>query len=206
MASIIWSAVNSAIVPDVFINLEKNNYTAIRKTTKSVLTLMAGATIISTIIAPELLSILTTKEYHSAVYIMPAIMIGVFFTAVYSLYGNVLIFYKKSTLVMLATVGAAIINIVLNYIFINIYGYKAAAYTTFASFIVLAFFQWLMQNKICKEQIVSLRFLFGISLSVTVVCLLMNLIYSLLFVRIMILAILALFVFIYRKEIIKLMK
>lgn len=186
MATIIWSAVNSAIVPEMFIDLESRKYEHIKKTTVRVLLIMACATVFSTIIAPEILRILTTKEYYSAVTIMPAIMIGVFFTAVYGLYGNVLMFYKRSELVMLATIGAAAINIVANYIFIKLFGYQAAAYTTFSSFIILAIFEMIMQHRVISEDIIPIRLLLVLSFAVVTVCLLMIMLYSFFWVRIVI--------------------
>ena len=177
MATIIWSAINSAIVPEMFSSLEKKDYNRIRKTTVRVLLIMGSSIILSTIIAPELLQVLTTKEYYSSVNIMPAVMIGVYFTAVYGLYGNVLMFYKKSFLVMIATIGAALVNIVSNYIFIKQFGYQAAAYTTFISFILLAVLELIMKKRVVKEQIIPIRFLVFFSISLILVCLCMIMIY-----------------------------
>lgn len=203
MATIIWSAINSAIVPEMFANLEKRDYSSIRKTTAQVLLIMGSATIMSTVVAPEILQILTTKDYYSAVNIMPAIMIGVFFTAVYGLHGNVLMFYKKSHLVMVATIGAALVNIVTNYIFIQMFGYQAAAYTTFSSFILLAILEMFMQQHVVNEKIVPTRFLIIISLAVVLICLLVVWIYPYRWIRFAIISIGVLFLIINRRKIVE---
>ena len=203
MATIIWSAINSAIVPEMFLNLEKKDYRNIRRTTVRVLLLVGIATILSTVIAPELLQVLTTKEYYTAVNIMPAVMIGVFFTAVYGLYGNILMFYKKSHLVMAATMGAALVNIVSNYIFIQIFGYQAAAYTTFSSFILLAILEMFMQRHIIKEETIPTRFLIMISLAVVLICLLMVWIYPYRWIRLSIVSIGIVIALINRRKIIE---
>lgn len=52
---------------------------------------------------------------------------------------------------MYPAIIAAVSNLVLNYIFINLYGYMAAAYTTLFSYILFALFQGIWARKICKE-------------------------------------------------------
>lgn len=69
---------------------------------------------------------------------MPPIAMGVALTAVSNLYSNILIFYKKTKVVMLASGAASVVNLVLNYIFIPRFGYQAAAYTTLVAYIIMA--------------------------------------------------------------------
>lgn len=53
---------------------------------------------------------------------------------------------------MISAVTAAVVNVVLNFIFIARYGYMAAAYTTLVAYIVLAVMQMLGARKVCKEK------------------------------------------------------
>ena len=65
----------------------------------------------------------------------------------YHIYANIVYFYKKPKYVMIGSVTAVVINIILNYIFINLYGYLAAAYTTLICYLIQAFIDYLGMKK-----------------------------------------------------------
>ncbi len=71
-----------------------------------------------------------------------------FLTSVSNMYSNLLIYHKKTNYIMYSSIIAAIINLILNYICINIFGYMAAAYTTLVAYIVLAGAQVIFARKI----------------------------------------------------------
>ena len=60
---------------------------------------------------------------------IPPVTAGVFFTAMYSIYMRVELFYKQSGFATIATSIAALSNIALNYIFIQLFGAVAAGYS-----------------------------------------------------------------------------
>ena len=101
-----------------------------------------------TFLAPEIVRILATKEYYEAIYIMPPIAAGVFLTSVSNMYSNLLIYHKKTNYIMYSSTIAAIVNLILNFICINIFGYMAAAYTTLVAYIVLAGAQVIFARKV----------------------------------------------------------
>lgn len=189
IALILWSAINNAVVPVVFEKLKEKEYKYVENLTIKILILFSMGSVLVTLIAPEILFILTTPEYYSAVHMIPAIATGIYFTAVYGIYGNMLLFAKKSLQIMFATSGAAIINIILNYFFIRQYGYMAAAYTTFISFAMLAFMQGKMQLRIYKEEVVSTKYVVGISVITMCSCLMCNFFYEYFGIRYIMIAI-----------------
>ena len=73
---------------------------------------------------------------------------------------------------------AALVNLVLNYIFIKAYGYMAAAYTTLFSYILMALFQGLWARKLRKENgiegntVFDDRKLMVLAIATTLLCLL----------------------------------
>ena len=69
---------------------------------------------------------------------MPPIAAGVFLTSISNMYTNILIYYKKTKYIMYASIIAAVVNVILNLVFISRFGYMAAAYTTLVAYIVLA--------------------------------------------------------------------
>ena len=86
------------------------------------------------IFAPEALYIMGGKPYLVALYVMPPVACGCIFQFLYTMFVNVEQFSKKTIGMAFASASAAILNYVLNAIFIPRYGFIAAAYTTLAGF------------------------------------------------------------------------
>lgn len=150
LSLLVWQAINSSFVPYLFQNIDKEKHD-IKKVSNLLLEAYALISILMTFFAPEIVKILATKEYYDAIYIMPSIAAGVFFTSYANLYSNIAVYYKKTKYVMYPAIIAAGINLILNYIFIKMFGYMAAAYTTLFSYIVLAFLQAIWSKKVCIE-------------------------------------------------------
>ena len=100
---IAWNAMNGAYVPYLFKNIDNSDeHNNIRRTSSILLTLYTFIAFVMILLAPEIVRIMATQEYYEAVYIMPPIAMGVALTAVSNLYSNILIFYKKTKVIMLA--------------------------------------------------------------------------------------------------------
>lgn len=87
-------------------------------------------------IAPELIFLMGGIEYQTGLIFIVPIIAALFVLFIYSIYAAIELFYKKTSMVALSTVIAAILNLGLNFIFIPKYGGMAAALTTLASYIV----------------------------------------------------------------------
>ena len=150
LSLLVWQAINASFVPYLFQNIDKKEHN-IKQISNMLLEVYAVIAVLLTFFAPEIVKILATKEYYEAIYIMPSIAAGVFFTSYANLYSNLAVYYKESKYVMYPAIVAAILNLVLNYVFIKIFGYMAAAYTTLFSYIILAILQVIWSAKVCKE-------------------------------------------------------
>ena len=119
-------------------------------------------------------------------------------------------YYEKSMYITIGSISAAILNLVLNFIFIRLFGYKAAAYTTLLSYAVLSLFHYVMYKKACmingvKKEIFDIKRMFYISLFLILVSILITLIYDLIFVRYFLLIVLLFILFYSRKKIINML-
>lgn len=150
LSLMIWQAIHASFVPYLFQNIEYN-LKGVKRISTQIMLLYAVIAVAMTYMSPEIIKILATEEYYEAIYIMPPIAAGVFFTAFANIYSDLAVYYKKTHYVMYPAVIAALVNLVLNYIFITIYGYMAAAYTTLFSYILMAFIQAMWAKKLCKE-------------------------------------------------------
>ena len=146
---ILWSAINSSFIPFLFENVDKpEKQNDIKRISTQLLLAYGLGAFFITIVAPEIVRILATQEYYEAVYIMPPIAAGVFFTSVSNMYSNMLIYHKKTQYIMISSIIAAVVNVALNYYCIRIWGYEAAAYTTLIAYIILAAVQASQYQKI----------------------------------------------------------
>ena len=79
-----------------------------------------------------------------------------FFTFMYPIFGVFQFHFEKTKLIALATFVGAGLNIILNFIFINIFGYYAAGYTTLVCFIVFSLAHYLLMRKMCRDNLNSI--------------------------------------------------
>lgn len=89
------------------------------------------------IFSNELILLLTNKEYLMVVDIVWITVIGFNFFFLYTVYGQYTGYLKKTYLNSLFTMLAVSVNILLNYIFIPLYGLWAAAISTLISYFFL---------------------------------------------------------------------
>lgn len=101
--------------------------------------------------APEIVKIFAPKEFFEAIWIIPPIAMSSVFIFSYDLFSSFEFYFEKTYFVMIASVIGALANIGLNYIFINIFGYMAAGYTTLICYMLYAFGHYLFMSKICKD-------------------------------------------------------
>ena len=69
----------------------------------------------------------------------------------YSLISTITFYYEKTNLIMLVSCIVAGLNLVLNFIFIRIYGFVAAGYTTLICYIIYFFIHYVIVIRTCKE-------------------------------------------------------
>lgn len=183
LSLMVWQAINASFVPYLFQNIEKKGH-RIKTITNMLMAAYAAIAVLLTCFAPEIVRILATEEYYEAIYIMPPIAAGVFFTSYANLYSNIAIYYKKTKYVMYPAIVAACINLGLNYICIKAFGYMAAAYTTLVSYIVLVALQVFWSKKVCDENnnpissVFDSRFMFMLAVITTIASFFGLLLYS----------------------------
>lgn len=196
---IVWSAINSSLVPYTYEKCKDKDYKSIAKVTTPILLLFATVCCFVILLAPEVVRVMATEEYYEAIYVIPPIVGGVFFQVQYYIYANVVYYYKKPKYVMVASVTATIINIILNYIFISIYGYFAAGYTTIVSYIIQALIDYWAMRKVVGKSVYNMKEIYMLSGAVIFIALFSNLLYSLTIIRYVIASAIVIFL-IYKKN------
>lgn len=86
-------------------------------------------------ISPEIVAFLGGKEYMMGKYVAIPMIVDGFILFLYNIIVSAEYYKKKTTYIMLGTLFAAVIDVITNYIFIQKYGFIAAAYTTLFAYI-----------------------------------------------------------------------
>ena len=171
---------------------------------------MAGLICVFMLFGPEIITIFVAPEYKVAKWIFPPVAASVFFTFIYLFYVNVEFYYEKTQYVMFVSVLGAVLNIVLNLIFIKKFGYIAAGYTTVFSYIAFCIFHYFLYRYILKKQNMSNIYnnLFFILIGFVVllfmgICLLL---YKFNIIRYIVIAVICISAVIFRKKLIGVFK
>lgn len=152
MMTLVTTALNNAMTPYIYQSIDGGHEDDIKETLTPIFFLVAVLCIIAMAFAPEIVLIFAGKNYMPAVYIIPPVAVSVFFIFLYSMFSTIEYFYQKTVQIAIATVIAAVLNVGLNYIFINLYGYYAAGYVTLLSYIVLALMHFIFYKIIVKDK------------------------------------------------------
>lgn len=157
IVNLIKTSIVDAMRPWIYEKLKKNDTSDMKNIFNGVLIFVAVLTMIFIAFGPEVIYIVAPKQYYDAIYCMPPIMIGSFFTFLYSIFSIVEMYYEETKKIMIASVVAAVLNVILNFIFLERFGYIAAAFTTLVCYIFLAVFHYCMMCSIMKKKGLNLQ-------------------------------------------------
>ncbi len=156
--SMLSNSVNSAMSPWLFQRLHAKEYDKIRTVNKIYIGAFVAATVGLLLVAPEIMLIIGGEKYRAAQGVLMPIMAGCCCNFIYTSYVNVEAYLKKPGMISLGTATTAAINLVLNFIFVKLYGYEAAAYTTMVCYMILLLFHYSMVRHYRYHEIYDNRF------------------------------------------------
>ena len=136
---------------------QNGNYSGIRKRSSFVIISIAVFMGVVMLISPEILGLLGTKSYADSVYCVIPLVAGGFFAFLYNFPARIEYYFEKTKFIMFGTMAAALLNIILNYVFIKEYGYVAAAYTTLATYFLYFVFHLFLAGRIFNGRIFSVK-------------------------------------------------
>lgn len=149
--SILTTAINQSLVPWMYNNMRERNCIAIRKRATQILIVLASILVLFILVVPEVVSILAPPSYREAIGILPVLVMSVYFQFLYGLFGTIDFYFEKSVYPMLASVIAALTNLLTNFWLIPSFGYLAAGYTTLFSFIVMTIMHYIFMKFVLKK-------------------------------------------------------
>ena len=101
-------------------------------------------------ISPELIMIIGGNNYVNSRFVAIPMVVDTFVIFIYNIIVPAEYYSEKTSYIMYGTLIASVLNIILNYIFINCFGYLAAAYTTLFSYVVYTSLHMFFVKKVLK--------------------------------------------------------
>lgn len=177
------TSMNNAFSPWLGNRLSKGEYVEIKSFAKKYISCFTVIAITIILIGPEILYVLGGKPYLEAKYVMVPVAAGCFCQFIYTMFVNIEQLLKKTAYMAYASVSAAVLNYVLNLVFIPKYGYIAAAYTTLIGYFWLLILHMLIVCFIGCKNVYDYKFIGLMIVSVVVVSIGINWLYSMNIIR-----------------------
>lgn len=147
---IVNNSVSSTMNPWIYRTIKAGEYRKIGNVSYLILGVIAVLNLSVVLCAPELMLILAPESYQAAIWVIPPVTVSVYFSFLYNLFATFEMNFEKTHYVTIATIVGAVLNVILNAIFIPIYGFIAAGYTTLVCFVLYAFAHYYFMRKVVK--------------------------------------------------------
>ncbi|MFU0811283.1 MAG: Polysacc-synt-C domain-containing protein [Atopobium sp.] len=152
LMAILTGSLNNTVIPWLYRKLDSKDYSPVNRTGLEILGFLAVAILLMDALAPDVVAILAPAKYGEAMELVPVIAASVFFIYLYSYCSNIEFFYEETKIAAVASIVAAVLNVVLNAIFIPMFGYRVAGYTTLVCYIALAINHYYFAQRIAKRK------------------------------------------------------
>lgn len=187
VVNIIWSSVNATMIPTIYKRCEEGRRNTLSEFVIPLIIGYASVCIMIVLMAPEVIAFLAPASYGDGMYVIPAVVGGVFYMSLFGIFSNIIYFYKKPKYVLGAGVAAAVVNFILNIWLIPTVGYFAAGYTTLVAYLVEVVWAYVAMKKVTNDPVYDMKKLTLIGLFVLITSIIVPVLYPYAWIRWMIL-------------------
>lgn len=146
----IAEATNNVWSPWYLDNTKASSHEKINKISKLYIFTISFIFICIILSSPEILLLMAPKEYSSGLASLIIVAASIFFQFLYRFPLGYEQYSRNMKWVAVSTIASAILNLILNYYFIPLFGIVGSAYATFISYIVLFLLHEIIARKIIK--------------------------------------------------------
>ena len=161
LALTVMSQIMASWSPWVYRRMEDKEFKTIFDNSKLIVLVGAFISIGLLTISTELIKIFLTDVYSPCIYIVPTLVVAMFFQFIYIFVYDFQFFNKKAKSIAASSIVAAIFNLITNYIFIPKFGFLAAGFTTLASYFVLLMINYFFTVRIGINKVYDIKQLFA---------------------------------------------
>lgn len=161
LALTVMSQIMASWSPWVYRRMEDKEFKTIFDNSKLIVLVGAYISIGLLTISTELIKIFLTDVYSPCIYIVPTLVVAMFFQFIYIFVYDFQFFNKKAKSIAASSIVAAIFNLITNYIFIPKFGFLAAGFTTLASYFVLLMINYFFTVRMGINKVYDIKQLFA---------------------------------------------
>lgn len=154
LMTIVTNSINSSFAPWMYEEMDKKNKSNkyIGSAAMKIIAFVGVLCLAIALFAPEIIRILGTEEYLEAIWIVPPVALSAMFIFVYCCFANVEFYFEHKKQILIGSLSSAVLNIILNWIFIPLFGFVAAGYTTLVCYLAFALFHFVSMKWICQKK------------------------------------------------------
>lgn len=205
-------ALNLSLQPWIFNKLKMNQANNANKVISFATCFIALLNVCVLTVSPELIRIVASVKYSHAIWTMPPIICSLLVIFVYQQILNIHFYYGENKIVFIASIVAAGLNLIFNYIFIHMFGYIAAGYTTLVSYLVILILYIVTMKQIARKKNINYKEYYNIPLMFAILIVLggaatiIALLYPYPIIRYLVVLTILIMLIVLRKNIIKMAK
>ncbi len=147
------TALTQTLAPWIFQKIKDRKVRDISGVAYGSMGLIAGVNLLLIALAPEIVAIFAPSSYGAAIWTIPPVAMSGLFIFEYDLFSEFEFYFEKTRFIMVASIVGAVANIILNLLFIPIFGYIAAGYTTLVCYAIYAVSHYLFMNRVCRQNL-----------------------------------------------------
>lgn len=166
------SSIEHSWSPWFYQEMASEHFDVIRKRNTQIIGLYGIGCSLFILACPEIVKIMTNKEYWDSMFVLIPLAFVSFAELIYLVPLNLELFYKKNNAIWIYTTIVVVVNIVFDYMFINLFGYLAGAWVTCVTRFLLFVLHYIRAKKIKNENTIDLKVLIITVIAMLAVCLL----------------------------------
>ena len=148
----VLNAINNSFVPWMYRKIRDNKLQENKKISIIIAAIMAILLLGIIALAPELILIMAGKQYTPAIWVVPPVAMSLLLLFYAQLFINIEFYFEEKYKLVGASILAAVVNIILNYYGIKMFGFVAAGYTTLISYILFAGCNYFSMKAVCRKK------------------------------------------------------
>lgn len=152
MLTFVLNAINASYVPWFYGRIKEQK----QRDNQVISLLLSGmmALLLLAVIwyAPEIILIMAGRQYQEAIWAVAPVSMSLLLLFYAQLFINVAFYYEEKKALVNASIGAALVNIILNALLIPSCGFVAAGYTTLLSYLIFAYANYRAMRKILRQR------------------------------------------------------
>jgi len=153
LLTLVLSSLSIAWAPAYYRHMKDKNYVQLDNDIVIIMKIIIGCAFVLILFGKEIGMLLAKSNFHSALFIVPVIVVGLIIYSYGTFYSWNIQYAKKNIYMAPIVVVAGTVSILLNVIFIPKYGYVAAPFVSCVSYLTMLFMAIFVSKKILKLHI-----------------------------------------------------